>query len=265
MPSPVRRASTAAPARCLRVSECVHCGNALAAESRYCPECGGRLGEHDSSRLSLTPPSPLLAIALLVGIGGIILLAGAVWAWGVVALLAAAVLLLFDQFADRRVAARGLADLRGRVAATRESVALKSRGQMGVFRARRELAELHIEKDRIFRQLGEAVYSEDDEGIKAARTAVDAVVGRIRDKEAEIETLIRETEALVQRVQAPIQETVKLEAPPEPARVPEPWPPPDEADIPEPPRPSPGEPTPRPEEPVPPAEPSEPGITQHRN
>lgn len=247
------------------MSECARCGSALAAESRYCPECGGRLGENDSSRLSLTPPSPLLAIAMLVGIGGIILLAGAVWAWGVVALLGAAVLFLFDQFVDRRVAARGLADLRGRLVATRESVALRSRGQMGVFRARRELAELHIEKDRIFRQFGEAVYSENERGMKAARTAVDAVVGRIRDKEAEIETLIRETEVLIQRVQAPVQETVKLEAPPEPARVPEPWPPPDEGDIPEPPQPSPGEPTPGPEEPAPPVEPPAPGVTQHRS
>lgn len=247
------------------MSECARCGSALAAESRYCPECGGRLGENDSSRLSLTPPSPLLAIAMLVGIGGIILLAGAVWAWGVVALLGAAVLFLFDQFVDRRVAARGLADLRGRLVATRESVALRSRGQMGVFRARRELAELHIEKDQIFRQLGEAVYSENERGMKAARTAVDAVVGRIRDKEAEIETLIRETEVLIQRVQAPVQETVKLEAPPEPARVPEPWPPPDEGDIPEPPQPSPGEPTPGPEEPAPPVEAPAPGVTQHRS
>ena len=247
------------------MSECAYCGSALVAESRYCPECGGRLGENDSSRLSLTPPSPLLAIAMLVGIGGIILLAGAVWAWGAVALLGAAVLFLFDQFVDRRVAARGLADLRGRLVATRESVALRSRGQMGVFRARRELAELHIEKDRIFRQLGEAVYSENEKGMKAARTSVDAVVGRIRDKEAEIETLIRETEVLIQRVQAPVQETVKLEAPPEPARVPEPWPPPDEGDIPEPPQPSPGEPTPGPEEPAPPAEPPAPGVTQHRS
>jgi len=136
---------------------------------------------------------------------------------------------------------------------------------MGVFRARRELAELLSEKDRIFRELGEAVYSGDEKGMKAARTAVDAVVVRIRDKEVEIETLIRETDALIQRVQAPVQETVKLEAPPEPARVPEPWPPPDEGDIPEPPQPSPGEPTPGPEEPAPPAQPPGPGVTQHRS
>lgn len=244
--------------------ECDHCGTVLRAESRYCPECGGTLGEDASSRARPTRPSPLLVIAALAGIGGIILFAGAVWAWGVVALLAAAVLFLFDGFVDRSVAARVLADLRGRFAATRDSVALRSRGQMGVFRARRELAELHIEKDRIFRELGQAVYFEDEMGMKAARTAVDTVVGRIRDKEAEIETLIRQTEALIQRVQAPVQETVKLEAPPEPARVPEPWPPPDEGDIPELPQPSPGEPAPGPEEPAPPVEPPGPGVTQQR-
>ena len=188
------------------MSECVHCGTPLRAESRYCPECGGGLGEKAPSRTGLKLPSPLLVLAALAGIAGIILLAGGVWAWGAVALLAAAVLYLFDRFVDRRVAARGLSDVRGRFAATRESVALRSRGQMGVFRARRELAELHIEKDRIFRELGEAVYSEDKEGMKAKRTAVDAVVGRIRDKEAEIDTLIRETEAMIQRVQAPVQE-----------------------------------------------------------
>lgn len=247
------------------MSECAHCGTRLEAESPYCPECGGRLGESTSRRTRLTSPSPLLVIAALVGIGGIILLAGAFWIWGALALLAAAVLFLFDQFVDRRIAAQGLVDLRGRFAATRDSVALRSRGQMGVFRARRELAELHIEKDRIFGELGQAVYSEDEKGIKAARTAVDAVVGRIRDKEAEIETLIRETEARIQRVQAPVQQTVTLESPPEPARVPEPWPPPDEADLPEPPQPSPGDPTPGPEEPAPPMQPPEPGVTQHKS
>ncbi len=245
--------------------ECGHCGTDLVAESRYCHACGGLLGAHTRDRSRLRPPSPLLVIAALVAIGGVILLAGGVWAWGAAALLAAVALLLFDQIVDRRVAAQGLSDLRGRFAATRDSVALKSRSQMGVFRARRELAELHIEKDRIFRELGEAVYSEDEKGMKAARTAVDAVVGRIRDKEAEIETLIRETEAMINRVQAPVRETVRLEQPPEPARVPEPWPPPDEGDIPEPPQPSPGDPTPGPDEPAPPAQPPSPGITQRRN
>jgi chaperonin cofactor prefoldin len=215
------------------------------------------------SRTRVTSPSPVLVVAALAGAGGIILLAAGVWAWGVVALLAATVLVLLG-LVDRNAAARALADFRGRFAVTRESVALRSRGQMGVFKARRELAELQSDKDRVFRELGEAVYSGDEKGMNEARTAIDAVVERIRDKEAEIETQIRETEALIQRVQAPVQETVKLEAPPEPARVPEPWPPPDEGDIPEPPQPAPGEPTPGPEEPAPPAQPPGPGVTQHR-
>lgn len=51
--------------------------------------------------------------------------------------------------------------------------------------------------------------------------------------------------------------TTQMESPPEPARVPEPWPPPDEGDLPDPaPTPGPGEPTPGPEEPSPPQHPS---------
>ena len=51
--------------------------------------------------------------------------------------------------------------------------------------------------------------------------------------------------------------STQMEIPPEPARVPEPWPPPDEGDLPDPaPTPGPGEPTPGPEEPSPPQHPS---------
>jgi hypothetical protein len=51
--------------------------------------------------------------------------------------------------------------------------------------------------------------------------------------------------------------TTRLESPPDPARVPEPWPPPDEGDLPDPaPTPAPGEPAPGPEEPAPPRDPT---------
>ena len=61
-------------------------------------------------------------------------------------------------------------------------------------------------------------------------------------------------EAGTKRARA-VTPTDSLEVPPEPARVPEPWPPPDEGDLPGPPTPSPGEPTPGPEEPAPPRHP----------
>ena len=57
--------------------------------------------------------------------------------------------------------------------------------------------------------------------------------------------------------------TTRLESPPDPARVPEPWPPPDEGDVPDPaPTPAPGEPAPGPEEPAPPRDPTFPQGSQ---
>lgn len=204
-------------------------------------------------RLRVPHPRTLTAAAL--ALGGIVLLAAGVWAWGVAALLAAAVLVLVRG----RVGRRTVDDMRLRAGTMRESVTVRSRGQVEVFRARRELAELEAERGRLFHELGRAVYEEDETGREAARTAVAAVVERIETKETEIATLIRETEERVRRVQGP-----QDEQPPEPARVPEPWPPPDEGDIPEPPQPRPGEPTPGPPEPAPPLEPPVPGPSGER-
>jgi len=108
------------------------------------------------------------------------------------------------------------------------------------------------------------VYVEDEAGTKAAKTALAVVVERIELKEGEIQMLIRETEERVRRVQGPVRATEVLqgEAPPEPPRVPEPWPPPDEGDIPEPPQPDPGAPTPGPDEPAPPVHPPAPGSQE---
>lgn len=155
---------------------------------------------------------------------------------------------------DRRAVRHVASDFRYRAAATREAMAVRSRGQLEVFRARRELAELEADRNRLYRDLGRAVYEGDETGTRAARNALDGVVERIRGKEAEIDSLIRSTEERVQHVQAHTRPTERMEAP-EPARVPEPWPPPDEGDLPTPPTPAPGEPTPGPEEPAPPQHP----------
>jgi hypothetical protein len=190
-----------------------------------------------------------MAVVVLVAVGGVILLAGGVWAWGLVALLGAGVLFLSQREAERRAARYALAGFRERLVATRAALAARSRGQVEIFRARRERAELDAERHRALHQLGHAVFYEDKAGRKTARAAVEAVVERIREKEAEIEALIRQTDERVHRAQAGVRATERIEAeqPPEPVRIPEPWPPPDEADRPEPfpdPEPSPAEPGP---------------------
>jgi len=239
--------------------DCPHCGTSLAADSRFCPECGRPLTE-DAGATAIRavhrrwPPDPLVIVVVLVAIGGIILLAGGVWAWGLVVLLAAGLLFLSQREAERRAAKYALAGFRERFLATRAAFAAHSRGQLELFRARRERAELEAERARGLHQLGHAVFHKDKEGTKASRAAVESVVERISEKEAEIETLIRQTGERVQRAQAAVKPTerIRAEQPPEPARIPEPWPPPDEGTPPAPvpvPEPSPTDPPPEPEHP----------------
>jgi hypothetical protein len=160
------------------------------------------------------------------------------------------VVFLSSRAEERRAARYALAGLGARFSASRDSIAARSRGQIDLFRARRDRADLEGERARALQGLGHAVFYEDETGIVSSNAAVQEVVDKIAAKEAEIQTLIDKTEERVQRAQAGVRPTERLEAPPEPARVPEPWPPPDEGDPPEPavvPEPSPDQPVPEPE------------------
>lgn len=235
--------------------ECPHCGHAAPDGSRFCPECGRALGTAGDTAIQppaarLWPPDPFIVITGALVIGAIVLLVAGVWAWGVVALLAAAVVFLATRAEERRVAKYALAGLAARFSARRDSLTARSRGQIDLFRARRERAELEGERTRALQRFGHAVFYEDETGIDSARAAVQEVVDKITAKEADIQALIDRTEERVQRAQAGVRPTERLESPPEPARVPEPWPPPDEGDPPEPavvPEPSPDQPAPDPE------------------
>ena len=178
------------------------------------------------------------------------LFAAGVWAWGIVALLAAAVVFLASRAEERRAARYALGGLGARFSASKDSITARSRGQIDLFRARRERADLEGERTRALQKFGYAVFYEDESGIESSRAAVQEVADKIAAKEAEIQSLIDRTEERVQRAQAGVRQTEKLESPPEPARIPEPWPPPDEGDPPQPaevPEPSPDQPAPEPE------------------
>jgi zinc-ribbon domain len=246
--------------------DCPHCGSSVPAASRFCAECGRPLADErgpagtpvsEESRpleRRLWPPDPLLLVSALVALGGVILLVGGELAWGLVVLLLAGLVFLSQREVERRAAQDTLAGLRERLSAQRDVVTARSRGQLELFRARRELAELESERTRRFGELGRAVFEEDESGKEAARNSLTALGERIEGKESEIAGLIQSIDERVRRAQAGVQATEKLDSefPPEPARVPEPFPPPDEGDPPSPapvPEPSPTDPPPEPEHP----------------
>ena len=173
------------------------------------------------------------------------LLGAQAWLWAFLALgLAGAVFLLRIE-AGRRATGVAVA----RVSAQRRVVGARSRGQIELFRLRRELAELQSERSRAYQELGRATHERNDEGASRASAQVDDVATLIAAKEAEIGALLGQMEQRVRRAQAEITPTSRLEAPPEPARIPEPFPPPDEGNPPEPahvPEPSPEDPVPEP-------------------
>jgi hypothetical protein len=183
-------------------------------------------------------------------------------ALGLVVLLLAGIVFVSLREAKRRAVRLTLSALFARLSAQRGVVSARSRGQLELFRVRRDLAELQAERARGYADLGRAVFERDETGIDRATNALDGIVERIEQKEAEIETLMREMDERVRRAQAGVVPTEELasESPPEPARIPEPWPPPDEGEPPEParipepsppeiPEPSPGQPAPDPSHP----------------
>ena len=228
--------------------DCPNCGASLPQDARFCPACGREVPEGMGTGFALQRPGPVEAAAAVLALLAVVLLALALWAWALVCLLAAVVLVL----GRARLAGghwRPLAhNARARAFAAREQWAARSREQVEVFRARRELADLESERGRLLRELGTAVYAGDEPGTEAARVALDDVGAKVEAKEGEIATLRQETQERVERAQAEARPTQVMQMP-EPAEVPEPWPPPDEGDLPEP-DPQPSEPGPAEPEPA---------------
>ncbi|HXV56729.1 MAG TPA: hypothetical protein VD704_02585 [Gaiellaceae bacterium] len=234
--------------------ECSTCGAAAPAGSRFCPQCATPLPAETPGARSdywrFWPPDAWLVAAGLLAAAGIVLLGAELWLWAALLLLAAAAVILLRLLSGGRPPSGVLGVVWGRLSAHREVVSARSRGQLALFRLRRELAELQAERSRRYHDLGRAAYLEDERSAAEARSRLDELSAQLSAKEEEIVALVGALEERVRRLQFQVAPTQRLEAPPEPARVPEPSPPPDEGTPPEPARVP--EPSPPPDEGAPP-------------
>ncbi len=236
----------------MSAAECPTCGATVAPGTGSCSECGspmpGPEGVETRLRKYWSAPDLGLFAGGVLAVVGIVLLGAQMWLWALLALGLAALVVVLRVEAGRRATASALAS----VSTQRRVVGARSRGQLELFRLRRELAELQAERARAYQVLGRATHEGDALRAERATGQVDEVAARIAAKEAEIGVLLGEMERRVRQAQAETTPTQRLEAPPEPARIPEPFPPPDEGNPPEPahvPEPSPDDPPPVPEQP----------------
>jgi hypothetical protein len=266
-------------------ASCANCGTRLPKRSRFCPECGVRVGAGPGETavqelppdetgpvpveistatprfFGVTPPSAVLALAAACLAGGIAMLAtDHAITGGALLGVAFALSILFVSLARRlpetavaRFSSEALQVLRQRAGFAVESVAAHSTSRVELFKQRRDLADLLAQRAECARVLGEAVYAGDEEGTDSARAQMAELDGLISAKEEEMEQTAAGAMERIQRAQLQVQPT-QIEPPaPAPEPYPEPSPPPQPVPVPEP--------TPEPSEPPGPVRVPEPGPT----
>jgi zinc-ribbon domain len=245
---------------------CANCGSRLPKRSRFCPECGTRVGAGPGETavqelppqetgpvpvevsvaaprfFGVTPPSAVLALAaaslalaIVLFVSGHVIVGGALL--GVAVVLAFFFVGLARRLPDAPVSrlSSGAVDaLRARAGFAMEALSVHSGARVELFRLRRELADLLAQRAECARVLGEAVYADDEEGSESARSRMTELDGLVAAKEEEMEQTAAGAMERIQRAQLHVQPT-QIETPqPVPEPYPQPSPVPEPVPIPEP-------------------------------
>ena len=209
--------------------------------------------------LGVTPTAAVLALAAAsLGVGIALLATGHPAVGGALMGVGVALAILFGTLARRvpdtavsRFSAEALQTLRERAGVAVEALAVHSSARVGLFRLRRELAELLARRAEAARVLGEAVYAADEQRTETARAELAELAAQVFAKEEEMEQTAAGAIERLQRAHLQVQPT-QIEPPaPPPEPYPEPSPPPQPVPVPEP--------TPEPSEPPQPVRVPEPG------
>lgn len=283
------------------MAECVHCGAAISAGSRFCPQCGRRVGEGDTRAEPIPPEetgpvpvevvqanprfygiTPAVLVLVLAGAAGalaVVFFVRGDWPIGLVLVGVALILVaLFVETARRRPSGRvtrasadAIGKARARTSGAADSLATRSKATARVMGLRRELRRMGSRRERLLYELGAAVYRGDDQAIDTARGRLEELDRQMASTEAQMEDVVAAAQQRIEARRLEVQRTEVVEptgegpepgevTPPDPAVIPEPYPPPDEATPPQPaviPEPGPAvipEPAPEPQEPSTPGE-----------
>ncbi len=254
-------------------AKCATCGAKLPAKSKFCPECGAAVAsgdtvvhevppaedgpapveQHVSQRqlFGVPPSSVLLGLGVVGLIAAIVLLATGNWPWALIAFGVA--LFLFTGFLNQarrlpddsgapgRVSVNALSSVRSRAGAAKETIAAHGSARLELVRLRREINTLVRDRGAHARELGEAVYAENDGAADDSKRRMKEIDDEIASKEGQMAQVTMDATNRIERAKMQVQPTEILpegtEMPgttPEPATVPEPTPPPDEGQPPEP-------------------------------
>lgn len=179
-------------------ASCANCGAKLPKRSRFCPECGSRVGESVEETV-VQEPQPDETRYFGVFRGGRFL--GSAWQ-----------------------------ALRDSASYAVESVAVHAGARRELHRQGRELDRLQAERSESARILGESVYAGDEEGIVTARERLAELDGLVTAKEDEMRQTTADAMERIQHAQLRVQPT-QVETP---TPVPEPYPEPIPEPVPEP-------------------------------
>jgi hypothetical protein len=146
-----------------------------------------------------------------------------------------------------RASATAVDRVRGRTAWMVELVSVRTAAGRELSRLRNELFALSRAREARLRDLGAAVYAEDEEAARALSDEIGRIDKTAQEKEAEMHTVADAAEERIRKGRLSVQPTL-IETPPQ---VPEPAPPPDEGTPPQ--QPLIPEPGPPPDEGTPPA------------
>ncbi|HJU36069.1 MAG TPA: zinc-ribbon domain-containing protein [Gaiellaceae bacterium] len=253
----------------IRENACRSCGAELSHGARFCASCGARTEDvppletapgpvvHESvERGWLGVPARFVLLCLgFAALGAAIgLFATGSWAWGVVMLLLAAIVLAALWEATRRSgdvwiqqSSRLAADGRAHAATTAEVWRTRLDTALTRWRTRSRLDAIAVERGPALQALGDAVWRGDSIAERAARERLKKLAQEATRIEDELADRLAGADERIRRARLPVQDTVMVTPnepsppepsppypppdegnPPQPAQVPEPYPPPDE-------------------------------------